>query len=134
MTNPTPPMKLGDRLDSSEFRAAASKLLNHRQECVRAYEKQARDTAKANAEYESVKSTRYLELKNKGGADDGVISAAEAGERVKGDGAVQIALIKRDTGVELVRARREDIAGVDEALSTLRLIAKWSLSQEERGV
>ena len=81
-----------------------------------------------------MKSTRYLEIKNKGGTDGSVVSASEAGERIKGDPTVQVALIQRDTGSELLRARREDIQGVDEALATLRLLAKWSQSQEERGV
>jgi len=129
-----PPMQLGDALDLEDFRTAAHTLLTRRTESVRHFQEQGATTSRLRAEYEKVKSTRYIEIKHKGGEDKGVVSAAEAGERVKGDGAVQVALIARDTSEELLRARREDIAGCDEALSTLRRIADWSMQLEARGV
>ena len=129
-----PPMQLGDALDLNEFRTAAHTLLTRRTEAVKNFQEQGAETSRLRATYEKVKSTRYIEIKHKGGEDKGVVSAAEAGEQVKGDGAVQVALIARDTAEELLRARREDIAGVDEALSTLRRIADWSMQLEARGV
>ena len=62
------------------------------------------------------------------------MAAAEAGERIKGDAEVVEALIGRDLARELLRVRREDIAGIDEALAVLRRIGAWSQSLMERGV
>lgn len=133
MTNPTPPMQLGDVLDEDEFRRAARTLLTRRTSAVDHYERQAKLTAEAEANYQKVKATRYLTIKNTGGTDGRAVAAAEAGERIKGDDEVAEAMIDRDLKRELLRARREDIAGIDEALSVLRRVAEWSMQLEARG-
>lgn len=126
------PIALGDVIEYQDFRTAARTLLERRTAAVRNYQEQAQQAADAEATYQQRKAARYVELKNTGGPDSGPVSAAEAGERLRGDDQVREAQIRRDLHHELLRARREDIAGVDEALATLRRLAEWS--QLERGV
>ena len=125
------PIELGDVIDYQSFREAAHKLLTRRTEAVRAYQAQAQETANAEGTYQGTKASTYVTLKNTGGTDGGAVAAAEAGERLRGDDKVREAQIRRDLHRELLRARREDIAGIDEALATLRRLAEWS--QTERG-
>ena len=131
---PQPPMTLGDVLELSEFRAAAHTLLTRRTAANKAAEAQGLETAKARAKYEEVKAARWMLIKHEGGTDGGAVSAAEAEARVKGDPAVQVSHIGRDAAEETLRARRQDIDGLDEALATLRKVGEWSMQLEARGV
>ena len=127
-------MTLGESLDQHEFRIAARKLLVLREAANKAHEEAVKASAEAEGNYQRIKSTRYISIKHTGGSDGGVVAAAEAGERIKGDAEVVEALIARDLARELLRVRREDIAGIDEALAVLRRIGAWSQSLMERGV
>ena len=131
--NPQPPMTLGDVLDYPDFRRAAHTLLTRRTKAIQNYQEQANVTAEKEAAYQRLKARRYIEIKNTGGVDGGMVAAAEAGERIKGDDEVSAALIDRDLHRELLRARREDISGIDEALATLRRVGEWSQALEMRG-
>ena len=127
-TQPQAPLEL------HEFRAAARDLLVQRRAANEAHEQAVRKSAEAEGNYQRIKSTRYISIKHTGGSDGKAVAAAEAGERIKGDGEVVEALIARDLARELLRVRREDIAGIDEALAVLRRIGAWSQSLMERGV
>jgi hypothetical protein len=138
MANPNAPMdlpgpiKLGDVIDYDDFRSASRQLLERRAEAVKAFQEQATKTAAAERFYQQTKATVYIQLKNTGGPDGKMISATEAGDRIKGDDDVSEAQVKRDLQAHLLQARREDIKGCDEALATLRKLGEWSMQQ--RGV
>lgn len=123
------PIELGDVIDLQDFRTAARTLLERRTAAVREYQRQAEETANAEGTYQGTKASTYVTLKNTGGTDGGAVAAAEAGERLRGDDKVREAQIRRDLHRELLRARREDIAGIDEALATLRRLAEWSQTE-----
>ncbi len=123
------PIELGDVIDYSDFRTASRKLLDRRREAVRAFQAQAQQTADAEAVYQSAKASRFVALKQTGGPEGEAVSATEAETRLKGDDEVVESLIRRDLHRELLRARRSDIEGVDEALATLRRLAEWSQTE-----
>lgn len=122
----TEPIEIGDVIDYQDFRAASRTLLDRRREAVRAFQEQARQSAEAEAVYQGAKASRFVALKASGGPEGAAVSATEAETRLKGD---DEALIRRDLHRELLRARREDISGVDEALATLRRLAEWSQTE-----
>ena len=122
----TEPIEIGDVIDYQDFRAASRTLLDRRRKAVRAFQEQARQSAEAEAVYQGAKASRFVALKASGGPEGAAVSATEAETRLKGD---DEALIRRDLHRELLRARREDISGVDEALATLRRLAEWSQTE-----
>lgn len=125
----TEPIEIGDVIDYQDFRAASRTLLDRRRKAVRAFQEQARQSAEAEAVYQGAKASRFVALKASGGPEGAAVSATEAETRLKGDDEVVEALIRRDLHREPLRARREDISGVDEALATLRRLAEWSQTE-----
>lgn len=116
------PMELGEVIDYQDFRTASRELIQQRQRAVEHYEQQCAIAAKAEADYQEVKATRLVTIKA-----EQQISGTEAVARIKGDDLVRAALIDRDREVEILKAKRERIEGIDEASAHLRKLADWSM-------
>lgn len=119
------PMDLGDVLDYQDYREACKVYIRERTNAVARYEQQAKVAAQAESDYQKMKAVQLTNLRT-------TMGATEAVAVLKGDDKVAAKLIERDTQREVLRARREDIAGIDEASAHLRKVAEWS--QRERGV
>ena len=106
-------------LDLADFRKGAREIAKARIDAIKAYENQGHELAKSEAMYQLAKNKAYLRLKSQHGA-----TAAE--NMVKGEPDVIEHQIKRDIEVVKLRARLEDINGLDGERASLHRLAEWS--------